>query len=75
MPRTEPIYQRIIRDIEAQVASRALKPGDRLPSTAEMAEQYACSTPTVKQALVRLEERGIVEGHQGLGRFIRKRVS
>ena len=47
-----------------------LKPGDQLPSTAQLAEQYRCSQTQVKTAVAFLRELGIVEGHQGKGVFV-----
>ncbi|MDG4834849.1 winged helix-turn-helix domain-containing protein [Solwaraspora sp. WMMD1047] len=66
----EPVYRRIMRAIEADIASGELKPGDRVPSTAQLVEQYQCSAPTVRQALARLQERGVLQGHQGRGVYV-----
>lgn len=66
MSPSEPHYRRIMRDIRERIASGELKPGDRLPSTAELAEQYAVSPPTVRQAITLLAETGELVGHQGL---------
>ncbi|MFY1655703.1 winged helix-turn-helix domain-containing protein, partial [Solwaraspora sp. WMMB762] len=46
------------------------KPGDKIPSTTELREQYECSAPTVRQALARLQERGVLQGHQGRGVYV-----
>ena len=56
----EPVYRRIMHAIEAAIDSGELKPGDRIPSTAQFVEQYQCSAPTVRQALARLQERGVL---------------
>ena len=69
MTRT-PIYKTIIDDIRAKVASGALKPGDQLPSTAQLADQYHCSQTQVKTAVAFLRELGTVEGQQGKGVFV-----
>jgi GntR family transcriptional regulator len=66
----EPVYRRIMRDIEAKIERRELRPGDRLPSINQMTEQYGCSAPTVKQAIARLQERGVLQGHQGRGVYV-----
>jgi DNA-binding GntR family transcriptional regulator len=70
MART-PIYKRIIEDIRAKVASGELKPGDQLPSTAQIAAQYACSLTQVRTAIAVLRELDVVEGHQGKGVYVR----
>jgi len=66
----EPFYRRIMRDIQDQIASGELKPGDKIPSTKQLAQTYECSAPTVKQAIARLQETGVLRGHQGLGVFV-----
>ncbi|WFE27675.1 winged helix-turn-helix domain-containing protein [Solwaraspora sp. WMMD791] len=66
----EPVFRRIMRDIETAIATGDLKPGDKIPSTTELREQYECSAPTVRQALARLQERGILQGHQGRGVYV-----
>jgi GntR family transcriptional regulator len=63
---SEPHYRRIMRDIRERIASGALKPGDKLPSTVELSEQYGVSAPTVRQAITILTETGELVGHQGL---------
>lgn len=62
--------QRIIEDIRAGISSGQLKPGDKLPTQAQLAAQYGCSETPVKQALAILEALGLVEGHQGKGTFV-----
>ena len=69
MTRT-PIYKTIIDDIRAKIASGALKPGDQLPSTAQLAEQYRCSQTQVKTAIAFLRELDILDGRQGKGVFV-----
>ncbi|TCB91624.1 GntR family transcriptional regulator [Micromonospora zingiberis] len=71
----EPVFRRIMRDIEAAIERGELKPGDKLPSTAQLGEQYECSAPTVRQALARLQERGILQGHQGRGVYVARTQS
>ncbi|GAA2360602.1 hypothetical protein Cme02nite_37840 [Catellatospora methionotrophica] len=63
---SEPHYRRIIREIREQITSGALAPGQKLPTTKELAAQYGVSTPTVRQAITILTESGVLVGHQGL---------
>lgn len=65
-----PDYQRIVEDITKRLAVGLLKPGDALPSIAQMAVQYETSQSTVKIALTVLRTQGIVRGHQGKGTYI-----
>jgi GntR family transcriptional regulator len=65
-----PDYQRVIDDITKKVAAGTLKPGDALPSIAQMATLYDTSQSTVKVALAVLRAQGIIRGHQGKGTYI-----
>lgn len=69
MPRT-PVYQQVIDDITASIRAGTLKPGDKLPSIAELREQYGASDTPIKRALWTLDERGWIEVHQGRGSFV-----
>lgn len=66
MPPSEPHYRRIMREIRASIAVGELAPGDRLPSTQKLADQYGVSAPTVRQAITILIETGELVGHQGV---------
>ncbi|AVT32260.1 GntR family transcriptional regulator [Plantactinospora sp. BC1] len=68
----EPIYTRIVADIRAKIASGELKPGDKLPSVAQLRAQYDASNTAVRNAMLVLREAGVVEGHQGKGVYVRK---
>lgn len=65
-----PVYRRIMREIEIKIEKDELRPGDQLPSISQLTEQYKCSAPTVRQALARLQERGVLQGHQGRGVYV-----
>lgn len=68
-----PAYRRIIADITDDIANGALKPGDRLPSTAELCSEYQVSQTVVHQAMLLLAASGTVVGKPGLGRFVAAR--
>lgn len=69
-------------DLSAQIAtairdaivSGALIVGDRLPSEAELAEQFAVSRPTVREALKRLAAQSLIRTQRGAfgGAFINR---
>ncbi|MGY0002497.1 GntR family transcriptional regulator [Micromonospora sp. I033] len=66
----EPLWRRIRREIQAKVDAGILKPGDKLPTTKELAEQYETSGVTVRKAIDLLIEAGVLEGRQGVGVFV-----
>ncbi|TDC47662.1 GntR family transcriptional regulator [Micromonospora sp. KC207] len=63
-------YIRIADEIVADVRAERLKPGDRLPSIAQLAATYEVSPSTVKQVYVRLEALRVIWRHQGKGVFV-----
>ena len=62
--------QQVIDDITGQIQSGQLKPGDRLPSTAELREQYGVSITVVRNAIQWLKAKELVEGLSGVGVFV-----
>lgn len=74
LQRTEtPRYLQIATEIENELLAE-LPEGGRLPSTAQLAEQYGVNRLTVREALAVLSRRGLVESHQGVGTFSRRRA-
>lgn len=72
MPRADftPYYAEIMADIRAQIAAGRLKPGDRIPSTAALAEHYGRAPGTVRRAIEELIKEGTLRAHQGVGVFV-----
>ncbi|GAA2376227.1 hypothetical protein Cme02nite_10060 [Catellatospora methionotrophica] len=68
MPKSK--TQTLIDDISGQIAAGRLKPGDRLPSTAELRQQYGVSITVVRNAIQWLKAVGLVEGLAGVGVFV-----
>lgn len=58
-------YKRVVEDVVARIRSGDLNSGDLLPSMRKMAERYEVSVSTIRRALDILQDRGLVEGHQG----------
>lgn len=61
----------IAEDLRNQIATGRLKPGERLPSEAQLAARYTVSTPTLRNALALLQGEGLVEKIHGSGNFVR----
>lgn len=66
-----PLYQQLAALLRAQIASGELRPGDRAPTEAMLAEQYTTSRNTVRLALDALRNEGLIVSYQGKGSFIR----
>jgi GntR family transcriptional regulator len=68
-----PIHLRIRLELEHAILTGSLKPGDRLPSEAELCETYHASKTPVRHALQLLEAAGLIYRAQGRGAFVRER--
>ncbi|ROO61836.1 regulatory GntR family protein [Micromonospora sp. Llam0] len=65
-----PQWQQVADEIRAQVEAGQLWPGDRLPPTHQLREQYRVATSVVRQAILALEAEGVVRGVPGVGVFV-----
>ncbi|MFE3074185.1 GntR family transcriptional regulator [Streptomyces sp. NPDC059247] len=69
---TKPATARSIAEsFRARIASGALQPGDRLPSTKQLAAEFGASELVVYRAITQLKESGHVVARQGAGAFVR----
>ena len=66
------LSQHLTRQILGLIESRNLRPGDRLPSTKELADLFAVATPTLREALRRLQATGVIDIRHGSGIYVRK---
>jgi len=63
------VAAQVARDLEADIDSGALPPDTRLPSEAELAEQYGVARITVRSAIAMLRDAGKVVTVHGRGSF------
>jgi GntR family transcriptional regulator len=66
-----PLYLQVYSAIAEAIASGRLKPGDRLPTERTFGTQFGVSRATVRRALHRLNEEGLVAATVGRGSFVR----
>lgn len=52
------------------IRSRGLGPGDRLPSTRELAQRFGVATPTIREALRQLQATGAIDIRHGSGMYV-----
>jgi GntR family transcriptional regulator len=64
-----PLYRRIHDDLRREIESGRYRPGDRLPSEAELGSLYGVSRITARQALELLSTEGLLVRRQGMGSF------
>ena len=65
-----PKYIRLKEEVLSWIASGRYRPGDKLPSENELAEQFALSRQTVRQSLGELVREGWLAREQGKGTFV-----
>ncbi len=66
-----PIYEQIKNDIVDKIENGIYVPGVRLPSERQLAEEYAVSRVTVRQAVGELVNKGILHKKVGSGTYVR----
>jgi GntR family transcriptional regulator len=67
----EPAYAQLVRILTGQLAAGVLRPGDRLPSEAQLCERYGVSPMTVRRVVNILADQGMVTAERGRGTFVR----
>ncbi|TDI63418.1 MAG: FadR family transcriptional regulator [Alphaproteobacteria bacterium] len=65
----EPAYRQVSKAIEKKILSRILRPGDSLPSEAELAQQFGLNRSTIREGLRQLETGGLINRRQGSKKF------
>ncbi|MBE1527309.1 GntR family transcriptional repressor for pyruvate dehydrogenase complex [Sphingopyxis sp. OAS728] len=70
MAPNQKLYQRIADEIAAKIASGVYQPGTRLPAERDLAEQFEVSRPTIREAMIALEIRGLVGARKGSGIYV-----
>jgi GntR family transcriptional regulator len=68
----QPLWEDVADGLRSSIASGEYKPGETLPSEKELAGQYEVSRDTVRRALGRLTQQGLLTPGRGrLGRQVR----
>ena len=65
-----PLYKQLIDELQKRISDHLYGPGERIPTEAELAEEYHVSRITVRRAIEKLAEQGVVEKMQGKGTFV-----
>ncbi|MEO1611383.1 MAG: FCD domain-containing protein, partial [Pseudomonadota bacterium] len=66
----EKVSTTVLRQIEMLILQGVLRPGARLPAERELAARLDVSRPTVREALAKLEEKGLIAVRPGGGAFV-----
>ena len=65
-----PLYKQIVLSLRDDIAAGKYRPGDKLPSEAELMYEFGVSRITVRSAVKELEESGLVVRARGKGTFV-----
>ena len=65
----------IARQLETMILEGVLKPGERLPAERDLAQQLAVSRPSLREALQKLDNAGLLESRHGGGTFVRNAIA
>ncbi len=69
------LYERVAGELASLIESGTFRPGDRVPSVRERAEQRGVSVTTILQAYRLLETQGYIEARPQSGYYVRERYS
>ncbi|HET8996654.1 MAG TPA: phosphonate metabolism transcriptional regulator PhnF [Acetobacteraceae bacterium] len=68
------LWRQIVGYLQRDIDSGALPPGARLPTEAELSQQFRVNRHTVRRALEELSRGGVVRVEQGRGSFVAEDV-
>lgn len=60
----------VVERVNEQIASQALKPGDRLPTESKLMVALGVSRTVVREGISRLQAGGVIETRHGIGSFV-----
>jgi len=66
----EKLSSAVVRQVELMILRGVLRPGERLPSERDLAEQLGVSRPSLREAISELQENGLLESRAGSGVFV-----
>ena len=69
-----PKYRQILDDLRKEIQMGRHKPGDRLPSEADLGDKYDVSRLTIQRVLKELQIEELIERRAGSGTYVRKKV-
>jgi GntR family transcriptional regulator len=70
-----PLYRQLVTQVRLAILSGDLRPGERLPSTRELARRFAIHPNTVSAGYRQLEQEGWTETRRGSGVFVRENAT
>jgi GntR family transcriptional regulator len=69
-----PAYLQLVQQVKQALQMGYLEVGDKLPTVKQVVAEVAVNANTVMKAYWQLEHEGLVEGRQGVGTFVTRRL-
>lgn len=70
-----PLYHQVYLDLRQMIQRELILPGEMLPPEMDICQAYGIGRQTVRQAIARLVDEGLVERFAGRGTFVREQTS
>lgn len=67
-------YLRIVAEIRRRISDGELRPGDRVPSTRRITQEWGVAMATATKVLATLKQEGLVQARAGVGTVVAPRV-
>ena len=64
----------ILQQLENMILEGSLAPGEKLPPERELAKQFEVSRPSLREAIQKLEAKGLVTRRQGGGTYVKNQL-
>ncbi len=64
----------IVKELEKMILEGSLKPGQKLPPERELAVQFEVSRPSLREAIQKLEAKGVLTRRQGGGTYVKQQL-
>ena len=64
----------ILEQLENMILEGSLMPGEKLPPERELAKQFEVSRPSLREAIQKLEAKGLVTRRQGGGTYVKNQL-
>jgi len=64
------LSRELVQVLEQRILAQQWRPGDKLPTEADIVRQFEVSRTVVREALSRLQAAGLVETRHGIGTFV-----
>lgn len=65
-----PIYIQVVESIKMQIMNGTLRPGDKIASVRELAQDLSVNPNTVQKAFAELERQGFIRTERAVGRYV-----